>query len=445
MAYTDWRSLGSNHTIADTPATGFQYRYSVNDDFDYFTLRDGGSIITDRWNVTISAPDGTVIFQQQVAIRYLLTYMGSGALLIIFVWYISSETITTTVPEDPPTLAGDEGYAVPAGGSDFTALAGKIMFDWYSPVYEIPLPAGAIFDVTFHTAGTPALSQAEAAVQTRVLAGGGMTGTRMTEDGMVRLVRPRQGGGLEFISGCDVRGLGAVGESAWPVSTTDAPSEPQVSSLVSSRAAATHGIAFYLHQVMPVVIYQESGNLMAVRSSDDGRTWGEAMEIVSGVTMTAAEIGPDGGTISVVGMRPNFVVAALSDDHWTAASISNAIEYRLLNGEEWPASAWQVFAAAGWTDEQWKLFTTENEKTAPLFADTRASVPVALVCSFERDADNDGQPILRKTDEFAAQGLPSLPLSLQFMKIQNNVYHLIIDNSGCLRYYRSSDGMRSWQ
>jgi len=373
--FTTWKSLGSDHIIADTPATGFQYRYAVDEEFDYYSLANQGLNTTDRWSVTIAAPDGTIIFKQDVVLKYSLVYMGAGPMLIIFVWYISSETITTTVPENPPTLASESGYAIPAGGSDFTALAGHIMFDWYSPVYEIALPVGAIFDVTFHTAGAPALRQSEAAVQTRVFAGGGMTGTRMTEDGMVRLVRPRSGGGLEFISGCDVRGLGAVGGASWSFSVSDAPSEPQVSSLISARAAATHGIAFYLHQVAPVVIYQESGNLMAVRSSDDGRTWDEAMEIVNGVTMTAAAIGPDGGTISIVGMR--------------------------------------------------------------------GTAPVALVCSFERTAE--GVATIRATDEFAAVGLPSLPLSLQFMQIQNNVYHLIIDNSGCLRYYRSSDGMRSWQ
>ncbi len=61
----------------------------------------------------------------------------------------------------------------------------------------------------------------------------------------------------------------------------------------------------------------------------------------------------------------------------------------------------------------------------------------------ERDAA--GNRILRAVEEFPALGLSNLPSGLQLMRIQNGVYHLVLDRSGAIEYYHSADGMRSWQ
>lgn len=186
------------------------------------------------------------------------------------------------------------------------------MFDWYSPVYMIPLPVDAQFDITFHTAGQPDLRQAEAAVQTRVLAGGALTGARMTEDGMLQLVQARQGGGLQFSAACDARGLGAVSDTAWPFSEATAPGVPQIEAVITTSGAVTQGIPFYLHSVQPVTIAQKSDGIVAFLSQDDGATWSENMVLVSGVQLVAADIGPDGGTIHIVGTRAGAALSTCS-------------------------------------------------------------------------------------------------------------------------------------
>lgn len=370
MPLTDWKSVGSDGVIADTPASQFQYRYSVNNLWNYATLQSGGTMYTDRWTVRILDSGDALLFRQEVAVTYLFTYMGSGSMLIFFTWYISSADVETTDPEDAEFIGDDEGYATPASGSDYTAAGGRVMYDWHSPVFQIPLPEGAYFDIEFHTTGQPDLWNPLAAVQTRVASAGGLAGARMSADGMMRVVRPADGG-LQFVSSGDPRGFDAVGPGRW--SDAEAPSSPQVEAALADESGDAQ--IFYLHEITPVVLYDTGSEIRAKQSPDDGRTWGEAMDVVSGVRMTAADIGPDGGTIYVVGSRDGS--------------------------------------------------------------------PVVVVCSMERD--EDGAPVLRASQEWPAAGIDSLPTGLQFMRIQNGEAHLLVDDSGTLRYYLSTDGLRSWQ
>lgn len=244
------------------------------------------------------------------------------------------------------------------------------MYDWHSPVYELFLPEGATFEVEFHTAGQPDMSNPLAAVATRTTtAAGGLRGARLAADGMFRLLQPSDDG-LQFVASGDPRAFGAEGPGRW--SSADAPQSPQVQSQIAPDGS--DAMLFYLHEVTPTVLYDRDG-VRAKRSYDDGQTWGPEMDIVEGVSMTAADIGPDGGTIYVVGMRD--------------------------------------------------------------------SDPVVVTCSMERDAE--GTPILRASDEWSAAGLPELPAGLHFLEIQNNEAHLLVDDQDTLKYFLSTDGLRTWQ
>lgn len=73
----------------------------------------------------------------------------------------------------------------------------------------------------------------------------------------------------------------------------------------------------------------------------------------------------------------------------------------------------------------------------------KSGAPTVAVCGIERNAD--GEQILRASEEFTATGLPDLPTGLHFLTLQNAMATLIIDKSGSIEAYMSTDGMRSWQ
>jgi len=376
--WSNWKNLRLNRKglIADTPAVGFQFRYAVDLTRDWWECDP--PLGQAHYKVEIKAGDGTLLFQQQVSFRYVYVTLVSGPLLLIFTWWLDTNNakIETTVPSPVFTLGDEKPYYESDNFGDVIAGQAHMMFTLYSGVYMVPLPAGSTFDMREMNIGF-GLLDADGLIQTRVLQGGELTGVRLMQDGMVRLIQPHQGGGLEFLGACDVRAMGAQPDSAsaWPYSGSEAPTRAQVESIVTSAGGVTTGLLFYLHEVTPVVLYQEGAKLRAVRSLDDGLTWRDLMEIANGVTMVAADVGPDGGTIYIVGMR----------------------------GQQ----------------------------------------AVGLVCSFERDAA--GQTILRATDEFPAVGLSGLPTSLQMLKIQNGVFHLVVSEGGGIRYWQSVDGMRSWE
>jgi hypothetical protein len=379
-AWTDYKSLTNKSrtkvqgTIADTPALGFGYKYSVLAVFDQVSLGFGFSQQTAKLRVQILAPDETtVLFDSTISLRYTLVTLDLGG-VTLFTWNVDIQNgaAVTTVPEAFLTVATEQPNAIPGGGSDYTDNDCIVQFDLYSGLYLIPLPAGAIFKVKFHNEGMAGLTYLP--VQTTVLPGGGIEGTRLMQDGMFRLVRvATTGTGLRFIAGCDVRGLGASGAAAWDFSTSAAPTTPQVESLVTERLASAYQLV-YLRQ-RPTVLYNAGRNLWAQTSDDDGATWGMATELTTGFDFTAADIGPDGGTVYVIGKRGN---------------------------------------------------TTK-----------------CLICSLERDAA--GVSTLRLSEEFEPAGLEDLAAGRQFLKLQNGVFHLLTDNAGSMVYYRSEDGMRTFQ
>lgn len=228
MALTEWRSTTSDGVLADTPASGFRYKYGM--EFALYLSQSPGAMaalawsaigagtptpgmhttkIDTTWKVHIEDPNGTTLFAQTVELEFwfvaLLMSMMGGVAFSTFTWWLNDTagTIETTVcngqeleeGESPQTLTGAEvGYASPAGGADYSTDYAIFMTDWVSPVYYCSLPAGSTFHIDFHNAGYSKLRHSLSSIQTQMLAATGafrrlpgygmMVGARSAGDGM---------------------------------------------------------------------------------------------------------------------------------------------------------------------------------------------------------------------------------------------------------------------
>lgn len=369
--WTNWKSLRSNRKglIADTPCTGFRFRYPVDMTREYWEFDPPTG--TAHFSVEIKGPDGTLLFKQRVSFRYTYVTLVANGLLLIFTWWVDMQNarVDTTVPAPPvPTIGTEQPYVIADSFGDVIAGTAHMSFTYYSAEYLIPLPAGSTLDVREMNVGV-GLMDADGIVQTSVIQGGVLSGRRLSQDGMTRILRPVSGGGLEYAGACDVRGLGARGVNAWPHSGAPAPSAPQVLGTVETSGAGNSRL-LYRDTLLPWALYEKGNKLVAKTTFDDGRTWGAAMTIDPNIRLAGAAIGPDGGTIYVLGVR--------------------------------------------------------------------GTSPVALVCSVEAGG------VLRKTDEFTPEGLPSIPAGLHVLELQNGTFHLLVQQGRALQGFWSFDGMRSW-
>lgn len=225
MALTDWRSLTSEGEIGDLPASGFRYKYGM-DFVIYLSSSPGAQAalawsavgagtptpgmhtirVPMKWKLHIDAPNGDRLFEQTVEMDLwfvaLLMSMFGGVAFSLFTWWINEATITTTIcngeeleeGEAPPTLGAEVGFAVPAGGGDYTSNYATILTEWTSPIYHCTLPAGSTFGIDFHNVGYSGLRSSLSSIQTQVIEATGafvrlpgyglMMGARAAGEGM---------------------------------------------------------------------------------------------------------------------------------------------------------------------------------------------------------------------------------------------------------------------
>lgn len=227
MALSDWRSLTSQGLIADLPASGFRYRYGM--DFVIYLNETPGAMaalawsalgfglptpglhtirVPMKWKLHVDDPNGTRLFEQEVRMDLwfvaLFASMFGRVAFSLFTWWINegSDTITTTIcdgktlaeGEAPPTLGAEVGFALPAGGADWTGDYATILTEWTSPIYYCSLPAGCKFGISFHNVGYSGLRYSLSSIQSQVIAATGafrrlpgygmMVGARSGSDGM---------------------------------------------------------------------------------------------------------------------------------------------------------------------------------------------------------------------------------------------------------------------
>jgi hypothetical protein len=150
MGLTPYRSLKSDGTISDTPASCIRYRLALewhaylaqSDDMSdigvLVGMMGGGSVavtdfvsvtVTDRWLIRIETEDGKWVLRQvaelDMQVTALVTGIAGASMLGLFTWYMGSERINTThfgLNPNPPEEDPDHGgYAMPV-----TALTGAI-------------------------------------------------------------------------------------------------------------------------------------------------------------------------------------------------------------------------------------------------------------------------------------------------------------------------------
>lgn len=198
MEFTDWKSLTNLNpterrgTIQDTPCAGFQWKYSVLAEYDQQSLGFGSVQREGRLVVQILSADlREVLFEQEVRLKYQLVTLDFGG-MVLFTWNVDLQNwrVTTTIPAAFETLGGEQPYTDPGGGSDYSDHNCIISFDYYSGLYLIPLPEGAVFKVKFHNEGMAGLRFVP--VQTRTIIGGGIAAYH-DEVGIHRIAKSRLG------------------------------------------------------------------------------------------------------------------------------------------------------------------------------------------------------------------------------------------------------------
>lgn len=171
--WTDWEaledpwSLRAKGRVARTPCRGFRILYGVDQDV---------SETVSHWTIDVvihSADDSRIYWQCELVIPILILPSLTGP-----TWSVENERATTSVPGTFQV----HGVRHPISGGAWAEqptldLLGNVggdppvIFDLYSVGYLIPLPSGAIFEVTFHNIGNANLRFAR--VLTSVLPGGG--------------------------------------------------------------------------------------------------------------------------------------------------------------------------------------------------------------------------------------------------------------------------------
>lgn len=144
-ALTNLSTTYDRGTIDGTPARGWQWCYSIDQE-----VEDG----LHEWEMSfrVLRSDGeTVVFESTLVLPILVTPGGGGFPAI---WSIQNARIEQVYPETPATWQNesDQPLVLPLNDGDL-----PVQCEVYSAHYLVPLPARAIFDVTFHNVGTPDL------------------------------------------------------------------------------------------------------------------------------------------------------------------------------------------------------------------------------------------------------------------------------------------------
>ena len=288
-------------TMQDTPCRGFQPMYGVLVEYDAEVLGIGMTQQNAELRVQILAADeSTVLFDSTLKVKYQIITLDLGG-VTLYTWNVGQVwDVKTTVPETFRTLAGEQPYAIPGGGSDYGTGSCIVQFDLYFGNYLIPLPAGAIFKVKFHNVGMSGLTFVP--VKTSVLPGGNLAGYRLPADGMTRLILPSNGM-LQFNAGCDMRGLVANAAGAWPHSASAAPTGPQVQSLIAGTEGAGNSLLFYLSHGTPWVVFEQAGGLFLAQSITDGKDWLQKVQLAANASLLAGDVGADGATLYLIALR----------------------------------------------------------------------------------------------------------------------------------------------
>ena len=198
--FSDLRKLTNNSGAfpdALVPASQVQFRYQYQIDLTSQLEFSTGNLVVVNIKATFDVLDagGSLLLEFTIAATYL-----AGQDVFGFTYYPSQQSVTFT-PAVP--IIGDPGGTIIQGDSGSGSASGAdIIFDQFlSPVFVLPIPAGATVKITFHTAQYPALDDIEGLQVSTRPGGGGVSGYRHGVDGQVRLVS--SGSGVSLFTAID--------------------------------------------------------------------------------------------------------------------------------------------------------------------------------------------------------------------------------------------------
>lgn len=229
----------------------------------------------------------------------------------------------TLVIEAPALKTGsDESYCVPAGGSDYTDQFGRILFDWYSPIYDLSIPSGAYIEFAGHGIGPADLPFNLDIVSTRVCAGPVWGAIYIPETGYWWVADANGSSGIDVRVGHDVRALGASAQAAtadptgardWPTTAAEITRAQAWTEVVGSGSNGMPIWVRHARSLYPALVWTSSDKGY-VRRFGAFETMEEPEVQITNKPVVAAAYSPDGNLVCICSQRgrATVVTAGLS-------------------------------------------------------------------------------------------------------------------------------------
>ena len=307
-AMSAWKHLTSAGVIADTPASAWQYRYSIHEEVTPRGWGLGYQTLTGSWVMQV-LDGGSLLFEQTVSIQVVAVTLNLGgvAFYACFPTNNAGGNVAITVPSGGVATLGD-----PAGNlylepetSEWGQGSFHLYATWESPIYQMALPAGARVHVVFHNVGWPTIWPVFAPFETRVQAPAGIAAL-IDEPGIHRIFSPGEGARLTQRASTD------QGTTYWRRQT----------GLVMGSSAVAKGPDNTLVVLGPVGAADWHLRL----SLDDGLTFEEGLFTVwpSGVADVDLVVAADGAILTIARVGDTLYCRTSRDNFTTAAKVGPA-------------------------------------------------------------------------------------------------------------------------
>jgi hypothetical protein len=362
----NFRDTNSQGVIQGTPAQAFRYSYTflLPITVGGLSLGLGEQSVSGEWHFQLQASDGTVLFEQDVKIKGMALNLYG----LVYTFLLESITQTTTLPGQTPVVITGGGSSSPVGlgviwdeppmtDTPTWGLGDYGMWGlWYSPIYTVPLPAGAkVYTVPYNT--LDAFGVKHEAYQFAVEAGAQWAVARSPEHGYF-FTAQCVSDGIQIRAGGDKRSFdtGATGAAAFPW----APGAAALTAPIQAKIPAVGASSPILvrlphHRVGWLCLWQEGGNLKLAASYENtqGESWSDPMDVLSGYTPVAAAVTPEGGGLLVIASNAGDMVGVVLPlsykDSVLGVQDATPSPLTLVDGSPLPTisgQAWLNFAGA---------------------------------------------------------------------------------------------------
>ncbi len=363
---SNWQDTNSQGVIQGTPAPAFQYSYTFLLPINDASWGLGEQQVNGEWHFQLQDGSGNVLFEQDVKVKGLALSMYGG--IGGYTFLLESIVQTTTLPGQTPIII--------TGGADSSPVGLGIIWDappmtetptwglgaygmwglWYSPNYQVSLPAGArVVTVPYNTLDIFGVKYE--AFQFAVKSGSAWAVARSAEHGYL-FTAQCVSDGIQIRAGGDRRCFDVMttGPQAFPwAPTASILAAPIQAKIPASSPASPILLRLPHHRVGWVALWQEGGHTKISTSYENTQdtSWSIPMNVLSGYTPVAAAVTPEGSGILVIaggttGMAGVVLPLSFRD---TSLGVQDATPWSLslTDGTALPTvsgQAWLHFAGA---------------------------------------------------------------------------------------------------